>query len=96
MAQNVYMTPDEICGFVIGSVCGAPFNPLHDWEVTFPPIPKPPIKPMNIHQVSSFSKSVAQFRLRYFFIGNPTLRNLTSEWDENYSSLCSLKIIDIF
>ncbi|KAB7497963.1 Sphingomyelin phosphodiesterase [Armadillidium nasatum] len=44
VVQNVVMTPDEVCGFVIGSVCGDPYNPYHDWRVTFPPVPKPPIQ----------------------------------------------------
>ncbi|RXG73749.1 Sphingomyelin phosphodiesterase, partial [Armadillidium vulgare] len=44
VVQNVVMTPDEVCGFVIGSVCGDPYNPYHEWRVTFPPVPKPPIQ----------------------------------------------------
>jgi len=30
---------------VIGDACDDTFNPLHEWEVAFPPVKKPPIKP---------------------------------------------------
>ncbi|XP_071516089.1 sphingomyelin phosphodiesterase-like isoform X6 [Panulirus ornatus] len=43
VVQNLVMSPDEICGFVIGDICGTPYNPYHDWRVAFPPVPKPPI-----------------------------------------------------
>ncbi|VEN59407.1 unnamed protein product [Callosobruchus maculatus] len=33
--------PDEICSFVIGDACGDVYNPYHEWEVMFPPVPKP-------------------------------------------------------
>ena len=39
--SRLILTADEICGFVIGDVCGSPYNPYHDWEVALPPIPKP-------------------------------------------------------
>lgn len=42
--QRVSIGPDEICSFVIGDACGDVYNPYHDWEVTFPPVPKPEIK----------------------------------------------------
>ena len=38
---NLILTADEICGFVIGDVCGTHYNPYHEWEVPLPPIPKP-------------------------------------------------------
>ena len=38
---RLILTADEICGFVIGDVCGTPYNPYHEWEVPLPPIPKP-------------------------------------------------------
>ncbi|XP_067010810.2 sphingomyelin phosphodiesterase [Anabrus simplex] len=43
--QRITLTPDEICSFVIGDACGDVYNPYHEWEVLFPPIPKPPEKP---------------------------------------------------
>jgi sphingomyelin phosphodiesterase len=30
-----------VCSFVIGDACGDVYNPLHEWEVMFPPVPKP-------------------------------------------------------
>ncbi|XP_031627934.1 sphingomyelin phosphodiesterase isoform X2 [Contarinia nasturtii] len=41
--KRVTIGPDEICSFVIGDACGDVYNPLHDWDVTFPPVPKPEI-----------------------------------------------------
>lgn len=42
---RLILTADEICGFVIGDVCGTPYHPYHDWEVPLPPIPKPAVNP---------------------------------------------------
>ncbi|XP_050322957.1 sphingomyelin phosphodiesterase isoform X1 [Bactrocera neohumeralis] len=41
--QRVNLGPDEICSFVIGDACGDVYNPYHEWEVIFPPVPKPPV-----------------------------------------------------
>lgn len=41
--ENLAMSPDEICGFVIGDICGTPYNPYHEWRVAFPPVQKPPV-----------------------------------------------------
>lgn len=38
------MSPAQICSFVIGDACEDAYNPLHDWEVAFPPVNKPTIK----------------------------------------------------
>ncbi|XP_072766860.1 sphingomyelin phosphodiesterase [Anoplolepis gracilipes] len=43
--KQVNMGPAQICSFVIGDACDDTFNPLHEWEVAFPPVKKPPIKP---------------------------------------------------
>ncbi|XP_076061027.1 sphingomyelin phosphodiesterase-like isoform X3 [Oratosquilla oratoria] len=45
VVQKLILTPDEICGFVIGDVCGIPYNPYHEWRVAFPPVAKPPVRP---------------------------------------------------
>lgn len=42
--RKLDMTPDEICGFVIGDICGVPFSKEHQWRVAFPPIPKPSVQ----------------------------------------------------
>ncbi|EDW77128.2 uncharacterized protein Dwil_GK22200 [Drosophila willistoni] len=40
--KRVNLTPDELCSFVIGDGCSDVYNPYHEWEVIFPPVPKPP------------------------------------------------------
>lgn len=42
--EQVEMSPAQICSFVIGDACEDIYNPLHDWEVAFPPVDKPLIK----------------------------------------------------
>ncbi|KAK8388912.1 hypothetical protein O3P69_020698 [Scylla paramamosain] len=44
VVENLVMSPDEICGFVIGDICGIPYNPYHKWKVAFPPVQKPPVQ----------------------------------------------------
>lgn len=41
--QRTSLGPDEICSFIIGDGCGDVYNPYHEWEVIFPPVPKPPV-----------------------------------------------------
>lgn len=41
--KRVTIGPDEICSFVIGDACGDVYNPYHEWEVEFPPVPKPDV-----------------------------------------------------
>ncbi|XP_031785986.1 sphingomyelin phosphodiesterase isoform X3 [Nasonia vitripennis] len=43
--KEVEMSSAQICSFVIGDACEDVYNPLHDWEVVFPPVNKPTIKP---------------------------------------------------
>lgn len=43
--KQVDMGPAQICSFVIGDACDDTYNPLHEWEVAFPPVNKPPVKP---------------------------------------------------
>lgn len=55
------MSPDEICGFVIGDICGIPYNPYHKWRVAFPPVQKPPIQHPKSSSVSNvYSKEWIQ------------------------------------
>ncbi|KAF4523493.1 hypothetical protein B566_EDAN004563 [Ephemera danica] len=44
--QRLKLSPEEICGFVIGDACGDIYTPHHEWQLTFPPVPKPPVIPM--------------------------------------------------
>lgn len=39
--ERITLSPDEICSFVIGDACDDVYNPYHEWEVDFPPVPKP-------------------------------------------------------
>ncbi|XP_044003284.1 sphingomyelin phosphodiesterase [Aphidius gifuensis] len=43
--KQVNMGPSQICSFVIGDACDDAYNPQHEWEVAFPPVKKPSIKP---------------------------------------------------
>lgn len=42
--KRITIGPDEICSFVIGDACGDVYNPYHEWEVAFPPVPKPLVR----------------------------------------------------
>lgn len=42
--KRVTIGPNEICSFVIGDACGDVYNPYHEWEVAFPPVPKPTVR----------------------------------------------------
>lgn len=50
---GIAMHPSELCGYVLGSDCGAPFNPEAMWNVTFPDTPKPPYIPPKLPKVMS-------------------------------------------
>ncbi|XP_050666343.1 sphingomyelin phosphodiesterase isoform X2 [Leptidea sinapis] len=41
--KRITLGPDEICSFIIGDACGDVYNPYHEWEVAFPPVPKPEV-----------------------------------------------------
>lgn len=47
----MFSGPDEICSFVIGDACGDVYNPYHEWEVMFPPVPKPTAVEQKIPEV---------------------------------------------
>lgn len=48
---KVTIGPDEVCSFIIGDACGDVYNPLHEWEVMFPPVPKPAVVEQKIPEV---------------------------------------------
>lgn len=48
--KRITIGPDEICSFVIGDACGDVYNPYHEWEVSFPPVPKPAPKSLEAPQ----------------------------------------------
>ncbi|GFO01813.1 sphingomyelin phosphodiesterase [Plakobranchus ocellatus] len=45
--DTLVLSPDEVCGIVVGPNCGDPYNPLDNWNVTFPNVPQPaPVPPI--------------------------------------------------
>lgn len=50
--KRLKLGPEEICSFVIGDACGDVYNPTHEWDVVFPPVPKPPVIPVKPPSVS--------------------------------------------
>lgn len=46
--KRITIGPDEICSFVIGDACGDVYNPYHEWEVDFPPVPKPEVRELPV------------------------------------------------
>lgn len=46
--KRITIGPDEICSFVIGDACGDVYNPYHEWEVAFPPVPKPVVRNLEV------------------------------------------------
>ncbi|XP_060838777.1 sphingomyelin phosphodiesterase isoform X1 [Rhopalosiphum padi] len=56
--QRINIGPEEICSFVIGDACGDVYNPTHEWDVVFPPVPKPtPI------EIKILKEPVPQFKV---------------------------------
>ncbi|KAL3856819.1 hypothetical protein ACJMK2_011534 [Sinanodonta woodiana] len=45
VAERLVLTPNEVCGILIGDTCGTPYNPATMWNVTLPIVPKPPVNP---------------------------------------------------
>ncbi|KAK9870012.1 hypothetical protein WA026_006107 [Henosepilachna vigintioctopunctata] len=43
-AKKAHINAKQICSLVLGEACGELIkNPLHQWNVTFPDVPKPPV-----------------------------------------------------
>ncbi|BFZ21086.1 hypothetical protein BsWGS_24125 [Bradybaena similaris] len=42
--KQLVITPEELCGRMFDD-CGTPYDPLNDWNVTFPDTPQPPPVP---------------------------------------------------
>lgn len=43
---------------MIGDACGDVYNPYHEWEVMFPPVPKPKVEEQRIPQAGAPSFKV--------------------------------------
>lgn len=44
--SRVVLSPREICGILLGEKCAKVYDPYQNWSIPFPPIPKPPNKPL--------------------------------------------------
>ena len=47
-----YLSPDQVCGTLLGNSCAMTYNYLSDWNITFPAVPKPPVTPVEPPNVS--------------------------------------------
>jgi hypothetical protein len=52
--KRLTLSAEEICSFVIGDACGDVYNPYHEWEVVFPPVPKPVVTPLAAPTVRTY------------------------------------------
>ena len=43
--ENLFLSPDEVCGLAFGSDCAKTFWPFDAWNVSLPGVPKPPVSP---------------------------------------------------
>ena len=60
--EKLALSPEEVCGIIIGDDCATAYNPFEMWNVTFPKIPKPPVKPLTQPKVSM----TAGFQIRHW------------------------------
>ncbi|XP_044735214.1 sphingomyelin phosphodiesterase isoform X2 [Chrysoperla carnea] len=58
--------PKEICSFIIGDACGDVYNPYHEWNVMFPPVPKPKVAPTELPKVGAPSFKVLHLSDTHF------------------------------
>jgi len=42
--RAVILDSNEICALIIGETCGSGVSPSMEWNVAFPPVPKPPVE----------------------------------------------------
>lgn len=68
--KRVAIGPDEICSFIIGDACGDIFNPTHEWDVVFPPVPKPNIATPKA-PTEVFNAYVVRLIIDFFQVRNP-------------------------
>ncbi len=43
--SHISLSPNEICGTLLGESCARVYNPLYNWTLPLTPIPKPAVKP---------------------------------------------------
>ncbi|XP_076361284.1 sphingomyelin phosphodiesterase-like [Tachypleus tridentatus] len=44
--ERLVLSPQEVCGLILGDTCSPVYNPYHNWTVPLTPFPKPPVKPV--------------------------------------------------
>lgn len=44
--DEFFLSPDEVCGLILGQSCAERPNPDIFWNVTIPKTPKPPVRPI--------------------------------------------------
>lgn len=80
----------EICSLCLGETCGDVDNPLHEWSVSFPPVPKPDIVEPPLPQVTIITLLLKTYRnlFRFFQEGAPTFKVLhlsDTHYDPEYA-----------
>ena len=48
----LFVDSQQICSLCLGEMCGNVENPLHDWNVEFPNVPKPEVVELDLPTVS--------------------------------------------
>ena len=43
--DHLALSPEQVCGVIVGDSCASPYNPFSMWNITLPHIPKPPVVP---------------------------------------------------
>ncbi|XP_064594947.1 sphingomyelin phosphodiesterase-like [Liolophura sinensis] len=51
--DDVALDPEELCGLVFGETCGHVYNPLGNWSIPLPIVPKPPVMPPHLPKPGS-------------------------------------------
>ena len=51
VCDQLALSPDEVCGLLVGDSCATSYNPDEKWNVTFPHVPKPPVQKLKPPQV---------------------------------------------
>ncbi len=51
--DRIALSPDEVCGLLVGDACATTYDPEHAWNVSLPDVPKPPVEPLKPPEVRS-------------------------------------------
>ncbi len=53
--DEVALSPQEVCGLILGPSCGKVKDLYPDWDITLPKVPKPPVHPIPLPKVSKYT-----------------------------------------